>query len=134
MSKLVLERNGSEVFYNGKKLTVVEQATKGPGKEVVKVSDCPEANGQKWVSLSRLKEGINEIECKAREVSTAIMRYSLTPEELLEVQGYEARIAEIKEKARKRKEAEPNLKIDPTKLTEEERLAEMEKFKKFLGL
>ena len=65
---LVLERKGCEVFYNNKQLKINTQSSKGPNKEVVWVGDLEDANGQQWVSLSKLKEGINEIECKKRVI------------------------------------------------------------------
>ena len=118
---LVLERKGSEVFCNGQKLTIVAQATKGPGKEVVKVAGLEGANGQKWVSLSRLVEGLNEIETNAREVTT--QKYSLTAEEAQEVRELQARIDSIIAQAKARYVAKPNLNVDPSKMSTEDKLA-----------
>ena len=67
---LILERKDDKVYYNGVELKINKQSTKGPGHEAVYIADCPEAMGQKWVSLKRLNDGINEIECKARAVSS----------------------------------------------------------------
>ena len=58
---LVLTRKGVDVFHDKVKLTVVAQATKGANKEVVKIDGLPGSNGQKWISLSTLKEGINNL-------------------------------------------------------------------------
>lgn len=118
---VVLERKGNEVFCNGQKLTIVAQATKGPNKEVVKIAGLEGANGQKWISLTRLVEGINEIECNGREVTT--QKYTLTQEEKEEIESLQARIDEIINHAKSRYVAKPNLNVDPSKLTQEQKLA-----------
>lgn len=96
-----LERINDEVFFEGKKLTIVAQATKGPGKEVVKIEGLPGSNGQKWISLKRLEQGINEIQCEAREVTVGA-KYKLTAEEQAKVDEYKAKIDEIIEGAKAR--------------------------------
>lgn len=121
---LKLERKGNEVFYEGKKLTIVAQATKGPNKEVVKIDGLEGSNGQKWISLVKLKEGINEIECTAREVTTtSVGGYSYTPEEAEELKKLEARIAEIKAAAKARYVAKPKLltEAEVAKMSEKDR-------------
>lgn len=130
---LVLTRKGNDVYHNDVKLTIVAQATKGEGKEVVKIEGLEGSNGQKWVSLSRLVEGENEIECKAREVSTG-QRYTLTDEEKAEVEELQGRIDEIIAKAKARYVAPINLKkIDTTKMTEEQRDAVIKELEKFIA-
>lgn len=129
---LVLERKGNEVFCNGQKLTIVAQATKGPGKEVVKVEGLDGSNGQKWISLNKLVEGINEIECNGREVSS--QKYTLTQEERERVNQLQSEIDSIINKAKERYVAKPNLNMDPSKLTEEERLALIDQITKYYGL
>lgn len=120
---LELERIDNEVFHNGRKLTIVAQATKGPGKEVVKVEGLEGSNGQKWISLSRLQPGINKIECQERNV-TLRKKYELTKEEQEEVNKLQAQIDAIIEKAKARYVEPINLnKIDPTKLSEDEKQA-----------
>lgn len=132
---LVLERKGMEVYCNGVKLTIVEQRTKGPGKEVVKVAGLPGSNGQKWVSLSKLKEGINELETQGREVTiTSTRSYQLTPEEAQKVKELQAQIDQIIEGAKARYVAKPKLDVDPTKMTEEERQAKIQEIMKYYGL
>ena len=106
---LVLERNGLEVTCNGRKLTVNPQASKGPGNEVVKIEGLEGSNGAKWVSLSKLQPGKNEVDTKGREV-TAHITYTLNMVEKAEVDKLQARINEIKEVARKRYEATPRFK------------------------
>lgn len=130
---MVLTRKGDEVFFGDKKLTIVAQASKGPGKEVVKVEGLEGSNGQKWVSLARLKEGDNEVVTQGREVTTT-SRYSLTPEEKAKVDSLQAQIDTIVNAAKARFVAKPTLVVDPTKLTEEERLAKIEEIKKYYGL
>lgn len=129
---LELERKGDEVYCNGRKLTIVAQATKGPGKEVVKIEGLEGSNGQKWISLSKLTEGLNEIECNAREVTTR--NYTLTEDEKAQIAEYQAKIDEIVENAKKRYVKPINLnKIDPSKLSDEERLATIEMLQKYVA-
>ena len=129
---LVLERQNDKVYYNGVELKINKQASKGPGNEVVFVKNCPEANGQTWVSLSRLKEGTNELECKAREFS-ATNKYTLTTEEAARIAEIQAEIDAIKDAAKARYVAKPNLNADPSKMTEAERLAAIEQIKAYYG-
>ena len=91
---LVLERKGDEVFCNGRKLVINAQASKGAGKEVVKVDGLEGANGQKWISLARLKEGINEIETQGREIGS-YQKYTLTQEEKDEIKMHQDAIDKI---------------------------------------
>lgn len=130
---LVLERKGQEVFHNGSKLTIVEQATKGPGKEVVKIKGLEGSNGQQWISLSRLVEGRNEVECQGREVTTAA-KYTLTPEEAKKVKKLQDELDQIIAQAKARYVKKPDLNIDPSKMSEAERLAKIEEVKKYYGL
>jgi len=130
---MILIRKGDEVFHEGVKLTIVKQETKGPGKEVVKISGLKESNGQKWVSLARLKEGENTIDCQGREV-VATSRYSLTPDESARVKVLQAELDEIISKAKARYVAKPNLNVDPSKMTEEERLAKIAEITAYYGL
>lgn len=130
---IVLTRKGNEVFFGNQKLTINPQQTKGPNKEVVKIEGLPGTNGQKWVSLTKLVEGDNEIECQGREV-TITKKYVLTKEEQEEVNRLQARIDEIVEGAKKRYVAKPNLNIDPSKLTPEQRAELVEQIKKYYCL
>lgn len=130
---LVLERKGNEVYCDGRKLTVVAQASKGPGKECVSIKGLEGSNGQKWVSLSRLAEGLNEIECTAREVKSS-QKYTLTAEEAQEVKELQARIDEIVAAAKARYVKKPSLDVDPSKMTEEERQAKIAELVAYYGL
>lgn len=121
---LVLERKGDEVFCNGRKLTINPQATKGPNKEVVKVDGLEGSNGQKWISLSRLNEGINKIECQAREITHSV-KYQLTDEEQAKVDELQAQIDAIIEAAKARKELTLE---DIKKLPVDQQIIELEKY------
>ena len=118
---LELERRNDEVFYNGTKLKINAQASKGPNNEVVYVADLPEANGQKWISLKKLHEGINELECQGREV-TISKKYVLTPEEAQKVAELQAQIDAIINAAKSRYVPKTNIN-DINKLTTEQKLA-----------
>lgn len=97
---LVLERRGQEVFYQGRKLTIVAQASKGDNKEVVKIEGLEGSNGQKWVSLTKLKEGINEVETQGKVMNSK--KYVLTLEETQQIEALQAQIDAIIENAKKR--------------------------------
>ena len=98
---LKLERIGRDVFYEGTKLTRVDQATKGPGNEVIKIEGLEGSNGAKWISLSKLQEGLNEIEVKGKVVTNS-GSYTLTQSEKDEIAKLQKRIDEIKAIGRKR--------------------------------
>lgn len=128
---LKLERIENEVYYNGIKLKINKQASKGPGNEAVYIKDCAEANGQSWISLSRLQEGINEIECKARELTTH-KKYELTKEESSRIAELQAEIDAIKEAAKARYVEKPNFKLDISKLSEAEKQAHIEQVQNYV--
>ena len=96
-----LTRVGRDVFYEGTKLTRVDQSTKGPGNEVIKIDGLEGSNGAKWISLSKLQEGLNEIEVKGKTVTNS-GSYTLTQTEKDELNKLQKRIDEIKEIGRKR--------------------------------
>ena len=87
---------------------------------VVWVGDLDEANGQKWVSLSRLNEGINEIVAKGRNVAKR-KKYELTPQEAEEVALLQGKIDAIIEVAKARYVPKPNLNVNVDELSEEEK-------------
>ena len=119
---LKLERIEDKVYYNGVELKINKQASKGPGNEVVYIKNCTEANGQTWISLSRLQPGINEIECKAREIS-ATNKYELTDAEKSRIAELQAEIDAIKEAAKARYVAKPNFNVNVANLTADEKAA-----------
>ena len=131
---LKLTRKGNEVFFEGKKLTIVEQATKGPGKEVVKIAGLEGSNGQERLALAKLKEGENSVECQGREGVVETKTYSLTEDEAKKVKELQAQIDAIIEAAKARYVAKPKLDVDPSKMTEAEREAKIAEIKKYYGL
>lgn len=108
MLKLIRTKDG--VFCDGRKLTIVAQATKGIGKEVVKIEGLQGSNGAKWVSLNKLSMGENVIEPIKREVATGGKGYELTPDEQARVDELQAEIDAIKLKARQRYVKKPVMK------------------------
>ena len=128
---LVLERNGAQVFHNGVELKINEQRSKGPNNEVVWIGDLNEANGQKWISLSRLNEGINEIVAKGRVVKSS-KKYELTLEEAEEVALLQEKIDNIIKVAKARYVAKPNLNVKVDELSEEEKDALIEQLQSYL--
>ena len=138
MEKLVLTRKENDVFFENKKLTMVAQTTKGPGNEVIKIEGLPNSNGKKWISLSLLNQGINELTCTAKDVTRhaqpAKRLYTLTSEEDLQVKALQAQIDTIIDAAKARYVARPNLDVDASKLSLEERQALAEQIKKYFNL
>lgn len=98
---LTLFRKGNKVFYNNQELTIVEQKTKGEGREVVKIAGLDGSNGQKWISLSKLVEGKNEL-TGLKKVERTINVYTLTKEEKEEVDKLQKQIDDIVELAKTR--------------------------------
>lgn len=130
---LLLTRQGRDVFHNGVKLTIVKQASKGPNKEVVKIDGLEGSNGQKWVSLSLLNEGDNDLtNLKGREVTTS-RKYQLTKDEQLEVDKLQTRIDEILEVAKSRYVPRPNFNLDISKLSKEERDKHIKHVQRYLS-
>jgi hypothetical protein len=127
---LELVRKGNDVYHNGTKLTRVDQATKGPGNEVIKIVGLEGSNGAKWISLSKLQEGLNKVEVSAKQV-TSTGSYTLTPQEKAEVDKLQARIDEIKTQARERYVPKPKF-VDPTSLTPEQRETEATRLEAYL--
>lgn len=129
---MLLVRKDNDVFFNGKKLTIVKQASKGAGNEVVKIDGLEGSNGQKWISLSKLQQGENDFFTQAREV-VATQSYRLNEEETKEVKALQAKIDAIINNAKSRYVAKPKLddiaKIkDMTKEDKERAIAEIAKY------
>jgi hypothetical protein len=106
---LELTRKGRDVYHGTKKLTMVEQASKGPNNEVIKIEGLEGANGAKWISLSKLQEGLNQLNTKGRDV-VATQTYTLNMVEKAEVDRLQAEINKIKDAARARYAATPRFK------------------------
>lgn len=115
---ITLTRKGNKVYFGEKELTINPQSTKGQNKEVVSLKGIEGTNGQKWISLSKLKEGENNIECQGREVTSSVQ---YLPEEVEELERLEKRIKEIKEKAKLRKPIKIDLNMDITKLNDDQK-------------
>lgn len=128
---LKLERIKDKVYYNKAELKINKQSSKGPGHEAVDISELAEANGQKWISLSRLEQGINEIECKARNVKQN-KKYELTKEEQQEVDKLQSKIDVIVEKAKTRYVAKPSMNVNVAAMSKEEKAAYIETLNKYL--
>jgi len=141
---LVLVRKASDVYFNDKKLTISAQASKGVGNEVVKIDGLPNSNGKKWLSLSLLKEGSNEVQCTARVVTSQIGKpatakvleptYRLNADEVKKVEALQAKIDAIIQVAKDRYVPRPRIDLNPAEMTEEERQAEIAKWTAYLGL
>lgn len=99
-----LIRNNGEIYYNGVKLHINKQATKGIGHEYVdldQVKDSNLAEYQHHIRLAVLVEGENEIELKPRK-NISIEKYSLTEEEKAKIAEYQSKIDAIIEAAKAR--------------------------------
>lgn len=136
---LVLTRKGDKVYYNDVynndiELKINAQASKGAGNEVVNIDGLPSSNGQKWVSLSKLQQGTNNITCKARIVSKTTQKYELTPEEAKEVATLQGKIDAIIEVAKARYVAKPNLNVDIASLSDAEKEALIEQVQNYIEM
>jgi dsDNA-specific endonuclease/ATPase MutS2 len=130
---LELKRFGNEVYYGDKKLTIVAQASKGEGKEVVKIDGLPGSNGQKWLSLSKLQEGLNvfnDNDLARRNYSGK--GYELTEEEQAKIDELTNQIDAIIEEAKKR--YVPPVKKKPEQMNESELLEYIARLEKLAGL
>lgn len=135
---LVLERKeNNEVYCDGKKLTIIKQESKGPNKEVVKISGLEGSNGQQYYSLSKLKVGLNEIECKAREASNSTSSKStqsnilLTQEEKSKYDELKKQLDELVELGKSRYVPQPNP-FDYDLTSQESKLKYIEDLEKFI--
>ena len=130
-----IERDGLTIKVNGVECPVNKQEAKGPNKEVVNIKKVVGPQYQEWISLSRLKEGLQEIELKPHKEVVLSAKYTLTKEEQEEIDSLQAKIDKIIEDAKKRYvPTSINLKCDPTKMTLEQRRAKIEEIKKFMGV
>jgi len=143
MEKLILTRTGNDVFFENKKLPINPQASKGVGNEVVKILGLPNSNGKQWISLSKLTQGVNEVECTARVVTSQVGKpakavvvetYKLNDKEVEKVAKLQAQIDAIIDVAKARYIPRPRIDLNPAEMTEEERIAEIAKWTAYLGL
>ena len=135
---LTLTRDGNAVFCNGQALTINAQASKGPGKEVVYIGGLPGSNGAKWISLSKLQEGTNELhpkgQTRAGHQKSSKLDYTLTEAENQEIAGLQRRYDDIIEAAKARYVPKPDLDVNVEVLSLDEKLAKLEEIKKYFGL
>ena len=140
MDKLVLIRKDRDVYFENKKLPRVDQSTKGPGNEVIKIDGLPNSNGKKWISLNLLAEGVNELTCTARDVTRHAQtpsqkrNYVLNADEQHIVTQLQAQIDAIINAAKARFIPKPDLNCDPSKMTLEEREAKAAEIRRYFGL
>ena len=141
MEKLILKRVKDEVFFENRKLVISKQASKGAGNEVVKILGLPHSNGKQWISLSKLAEGINEVECTARVVTSQLSKpetakvvetYKLNVDEQSKVDELQKQIDAIITVAKARFVPRPAV-VDPSTLTKEECDAEIVKWTAYLS-
>ena len=101
---LELTKKDNKVFYKNQELYINKQKSKGPNNEVVDIEGLPESNGQKWISLSKIKDGTHSYECKGKVFTktSSVGKYSLTEEESQEVETLKNRIDSIIEIAKQR--------------------------------
>lgn len=101
---LVLNEN-NEVYFENKKVKINPQASKNdPVVDLDSLKLNELAQFQRYVSLSRLKLGENEIELKDRK---QVATLQLTEEEKQQIAELEAQIEAIKANARKRAPQKP---------------------------
>lgn len=133
---LELTRKGNDVWNGTTKLTRVDQATKGPGNEVIKIEGLSGANGAKWISLSKLKQGLNEVEVSGKKASstTNTQSYTLTKDEKFLIDGWKEQIEKVINVAKSRYVKLPTYEEVTTMSPEEreEKALEVEKYLKTL--
>ena len=140
MDKLTLTRKDRDVYFDGTKLTRVDQSTKGPNNEVIKIEGLPNSNGKKWISLNLLAQGVNELTCTAKAVTrhaqTAAQKrnYTLTPDEDAIVKQLQVQIDTIVDAAKARYIPRPNLDVDTSKMSTEEREQLAAQIRKYFNL
>lgn len=130
---LKLVRKEDKVYCDGRELTIVKQATKGPGNEVVKIEGLVGSEGQKWISLSKLVDGENLVECSKRIITTK-QKYELTEAEQAEVNKLQTKIDKIIEDAKARYVEKPNFNIDISKLSYDEKQKMIEVCQRYLNV
>ena len=134
MEKLYLNRIGGHVYdEEGRALTINEQKSKGPGNEVVKIEGMKNSNGQKWIALSKVKEGDNWFECKKANRTLSTASYELTADEKAEVEELQKQIDAIIETAKARYVKKPNLNVKIAELSQAEKQKHIEELERYLN-
>lgn len=128
-----VERDGLTIKVNGVVCPVVKQESKGPNKEVANIERVVGPTYQKYLSLSTLKEGEQDVELKERRQVVLGQKYVLTQEEQSRIDKLQSEIDSIIEGAKKRYvPSKINLNMDISKLSEEQRLEEIAKVMKYI--
>lgn len=134
-----LTRVGNEVWSGEQKLSINPQASKGPNNEVVNIAGVPGANGKKWMSLSRIKEGTHDYTAAAKTQTQArgqnqfvTPSYTLTTSEQDEVTRLEQLKQVIINKAIERTKFLSKLN-DVTSIAEEDKDATMSRLEEILA-
>lgn len=132
--KIILIRTGDVVTTeNGRVLPLNRQESKGPNREVVKIEGLPGSNGRKWLSLSLLKEGKNQLELKEPSPRNYSSKdYELTDDEKRQIDELERQKTEIIDRARERFVPRPKLNVNVDKLSNEEKSDYIRQVEKYL--
>ena len=101
MKKVEIIKNGYEVMVDGVACKVIKQESKGANKEVVDIEKAVGTDWQKYISLSKLVEGPQEVELKPRKVVDS-KNYTLTEEEKTQIEELQAQIDAIIDAAKAR--------------------------------
>lgn len=129
--EIELIRKGDEVFYQGMKLHINPQRTHN--YPIVEIEKLGFTGYQKSIGLSTLKEGTNIVTLKPQKIVES-KKLMLTLEEQQEIAELEAKIAEIKENARKRAPIKKTISIaDIKKLSPDEIQAQIAELEAYLA-
>ena len=101
MKKVEIVKNGYEVMVDGIKCKVIKQESKGANKEVVDIEKAVGTDWQKYISLSKLVEGSQDVQLKPRKVVDS-KNYTLTEDEKTQIEELQAQIDAIIENAKAR--------------------------------
>lgn len=123
MKKVEIVKNGYEVMVDGIACKVIKQESKGTNKEVVDIEKAVGTDWQKYISLSKLVEGSQEVELKPRKVVDS-KNYTLTEDEKTQVANLQAQIDAIIDAAKARYVAPSKVNLNNiNSLTTEQKLA-----------
>ena len=132
--KLYVFRDGNFVYDGASRiLTINKQETKGPGNEVVKIEGLAHSNGQKWLSLSKIKEGDNWVECKKSNRTLSTASYQLTADEKAEIEKHQKVIDVIIQAAKDRYVKKPNLNVKLSEMTNTQKQKHIEELEMYLN-
>ena len=101
MKKVEIVKNGYEITVNGIVCKVIKQESKGTNKEVVDIEKVVGTEYQRYVSLSKLVEGLQTVELKPRKIVES-RQYTLTQDEQTKIKELQTQIDNIIEVAKAR--------------------------------